>query len=167
MVDRMRWMALMFGICVAASCGGEGEAPSEDPRPATIDQRSYRLGSIGAFSEMVDAGVKKLALSAAVEPGEMDALVGDALQIAAGHNVEIYRESDFLVTDLFPEELTAGKDVLLIYRGDTRREYMELKAEQEGLVAAGQYDETARQDIARRFGKLLSYSDEKIDDLLR
>ena len=167
MVDRKRWMALMFGICIAASCGGEGKAPSGDPQPSAIDQRSYRLGSIGAFSEMVDAGVKKLGLSAAVEPGEMDALVEDALQIAADHNVEIYRESDFLVTDLFPEELTAGKDVLLIYRGDTRREYMELKAEKEGLVAAGQYDETARQDIARRFGKLLSYSDEKIDDLLR
>jgi len=42
---------------------------------ASIDQRSYRLGGIGAFAEMVGAGVKKLALSAAMPPEEMDALI--------------------------------------------------------------------------------------------
>ena len=35
----------------------------------SIDQRSYRLGGIGAFAEMVGAGVKRLALSAPMPAG--------------------------------------------------------------------------------------------------
>ena len=40
-----------------------------------IDQRSFRLGGIASFAEMVRVGVKTLDLSAAVSPEEMDALV--------------------------------------------------------------------------------------------
>jgi hypothetical protein len=131
-----------------------------------LDQRSYRLGSIGAFAEMVDAGVKKLALSAPLEPTEMDALMEEVLRIAEQHNVEIFLEPTFLVTDLFPAELTEGKQVLLIYRGGTLGEYQELKAEKYRLQATGQWEGEARQEIARRFGALLSYSDQKIEALL-
>ncbi len=59
----------------------------------------------------------------------MDALVEEAERNARDHHVELFRETAFLVTDLFPADLTEGKHVLLIYRGNTQREYMELKAE--------------------------------------
>ncbi len=150
------------GLC--AGCGG-GAALHEDSE-WTLDQRSYNLGGIGAFAEMVGADVKKLALSAPLDPVEMKAMIQEAERIAANHGVEVYREADFLVTDLFAASLTEGKDVLLICRESTRQEYLDLKALKTRLVESGQYDETAREDIARRFGGLLSYSEEKISSLL-
>ena len=178
MPEPNKLLTLMVIILAATACGGQGDrtpeevqAPqkAQDPseaREPSIDQRSYRLGSIGAFAEMVDAGVKRLALSAALEPGEMDALVEEAERIARDHKVELFRETDFLVTDLFSADLTEGKHVLLIYRGNTRQEYMEIKEEKLRLEGLGQYEGEARREIARRFGALLSYSDEKIASLL-
>ena len=138
----------------------------EDTDTWTLDQRSYSLGGMGAFAEMVDAGVKKLALSTALPADEMDFLIKHAERIAADHDVEIYRESDFLVTDLFSAELTDGMDVLLICHDEIRQEYMELKAAKQALVASNAYEGDARRKIAVRFGYLLSYSDEKIESLL-
>jgi len=172
MPEPNKLLTLMVIILAATACGGQGDQTPEEvhalqeAREPSIDQRSYRLGSIGAFAEMVDAGVKRLALSAALEPGEMDALVEEAERIARDHKVELFRETDFLVTDLFSAELTEGKHVLLIYRGDTRQEYMEIKEEKLRLEGLGQYEGEARREIARRFGALLSYSDERIASLL-
>jgi hypothetical protein len=115
---------------------------------------------------MVDAGVKTLALSAALVPDQMDGLVAEARRIAGDHNVKIFRETDFLVTDLFPADITAGKEVLLIYRGDTLERYLALKEEKRTLVEAGEYEGEPRLEIARQFGGLLSYSDKKIQELL-
>jgi len=131
-----------------------------------IDQRSYNLGGIGAFGEMVDAGVKKLALSAALSPENMDALIEDAARIAKRNNVEIYRENDFLVTDLFPASITEGKHVLVIYNGETKQEYLDLKIQKAQLVASNQYAGRSREEIARRFGAMLSYPEWKIDELI-
>ena len=166
------WRTLALIVLASVGCGSPAEeAPAEALAPVgaqstQIDQRSYRLGSIGAFAEMVDAGVKRLALSAPLTATEMDALVHEAERIAGDHNVEIYRETDFLVTDLFSADLTEGKQVLLIFRGDTRQEYEELKAEKIRLEGMGEYEGEARRAVARRFGALLSYSDEKIETLL-
>jgi len=160
-------------ILLAAGCGGGDSRPSDDagepPRTQeeSIDLRSYRLGSIGAFAEMVDARVKKLALSAPMTPEEMGALIGEAERIAGEHNVDTYLEADFLVTDLFSADLTEGKQVLFIWRGTTPQEYMEIKADKSRLEDSGQYHGEARGEIARRFGALLSYSDEKIEALIR
>ena len=49
-----------------------------------IDQRSFTLGGLSTFAEMVGVGVKTLALSAAVTPEEMDVLVDDAEQNYTG-----------------------------------------------------------------------------------
>jgi hypothetical protein len=165
--------ALAITVPLVTGCGGRGDQASTElqtpqgTQESSIDQRSYRLGSIGAFAEMVRAGVKQLALSAPLQPAEMDALIHEAEKIAKDHDVEIYREADFLVTDLFSADLTEGTHVLLIFRGDTLQEYMELKAEKLRLERLGRYEGEARAGIARRFGALLSYSDEKIEALLQ
>jgi len=133
---------------------------------STIDSRSYNLGVIGGFAEVVDIGIKKLALSAALLPGEMDGLLEEARRIAANNHVEIYREDDFIVTDLFPAEITDGKHVLVIYKGNTLQEYLDLKMKKKRLVESGQYTSKARRTIARQMGALLSYPENKINELL-
>ena len=129
-----------------------------------IDQRSYRLGGLSTFAEMVRVGVKTLALSAAMTPEEMDAMVDDAERIAAEEGVLLYREADLIVTDLFPADVAEGKHVLLIYKGTTLDEYLALKERRAELLKSGSYEGEARRDIARRFGQLLSYPDAVIED---
>ena len=132
----------------------------------SIDQRSYRLGGIGAFAEMVGAGVKKLALSAAMPPEEMDALIDEARAIAERNGAEVYLEKEFLVTDLFPADITDGMQVLLIYRGPTLQAYVDLKERRRLLLENGSYEGAARAEIAREMGRLLSFSEDKITSLL-
>jgi len=112
---------------------------------------------------MVDYGVKKLALGAALPPNEMDLVVDDAIEIAARHNVEVFREDDFLVTDLFSPEITEGKHVLFFCHESTYQDYQALKVEKRRLEALGEYEGEARTEIARRFGKLLSYPEATIE----
>ena len=131
-----------------------------------IDQRSYALGGLSTFAEMVRVGVKTLALSAAVTPEEMDDLVEDAERIAREEGVMLYRETDLIVTDLFPADVATGKHVLLIYQGGTLDDYLALKQGKSELVASGSYAGEARRDIARQFGRLLSYPDAVIEELI-
>ena len=131
-----------------------------------IDGRSYNLGILGGFSEVVRLGVKSLALSEVLSPAEMDDIMDDAAVIAKRNGVLMWRETDFLVTDLYPADVAEGKHVLLIYTGDTLDRYLAIKADKAALVAAGQYSGEARADIARRFGRLLSYPEPVIDRLL-
>lgn len=131
-----------------------------------IDDRSYQLGILGGFSEVVRLGVKTLALSEVMSPEEMDGIMEDADVIAKRNEVEMWRETDFLVTDLYPANVASGKHVLLIYTGDTLDQYLAIKADKAALQAAGQYTGEAREEIARRFGRLLSYPEPVIDELL-
>ena len=131
-----------------------------------IDHRSYQLGIMGGFAEVVKLGVKELALSEVMSPAEMDDIMEDALIVAGRNGVEMWRETDFLVTDLYPPDVAAGKHVLLIYTGDTLDRYLAIKTDKAELVAAGKYTGAAREEIARRFGRLLSYPEAVIDGLL-
>ncbi len=131
-----------------------------------VDQYSYELGVIGGFSELISAGVKQLALSAPLSPGEMVHFQVDAEKIAAKYNVSVYRESDLIVTDLFPSDVASGKDVLLLYRGTTLEEYLSLKSDKAKLEKNGDYESKARIGVARRFGRMLSYSPREINRLL-
>ena len=150
------FLLLFFsGLCIAEETANMN---------SQIDQRSYRLGGLSTFAEMVRVGVKTLALSAAVTPEEMDALEGEAQRIAGQEGVLLYRETDLIVTDLFPADVAAGKHVLLIYTGTTLDEYLALKERKKELQEAGSYQGEARKDIARQFGKLLSYPDAVIEE---
>lgn len=138
----------------------------DDATKPKIDQRSYQLGVMGGFAEVVKLGVKQLALSEVMTPEEMDGVMDDALVIAERNKVQMWRETDFLVTDLYPADVAEGKHVLLIYTGDTLNRYLAIKADKARLVNKGEYEGAAREEIARRFGRLLSYPDAVIDDLL-
>ena len=155
--------ALMLGAAMPAQPASESTVAGA----AQIDQRSYRLGSIDSFAEVVSLGIKKMGLSAAMLPHEMDALVQHAERIALENQVELYREADFLVTDLFPSSVTQGKHVLIIFRGSTKNEYLALKKQKAELVRSGKYSGAAREQVAREMGRLLSYPEAKIDELLK
>ena len=134
--------------------------------PAAGDSAAYALGTIGGFGELINSGVKKLALSEVLPPDEMDRLLPEAERVAARNHVQLYREPSLLVTDLFPSDVAKGKDVLLIYQGTTKDEYLALKAEALALEQAGQYTGPAREAIARRFGRMLSYPTWRVNQLL-
>lgn len=161
----MKTKAITAALAIACMLAAPLMAQNNDDK-RIIDQRSYKLGIMGGFAEVVKLGVKKLALSEVMTPAEADDMMDDALVIAKRNGVEMWRETDFLVTDLYPADVAAGRHVLLIYTGDTLDEYLELKADKAKLVAAGEYEGEAREEIARRFGRLLSYPEAVIDDLI-
>ncbi len=134
--------------------------------PQEKDKFTYQLGTLDGFCELVRAGVKDLALSATFTAEEMDQFYPMAREVAQKYEVELYRESDLLVTDLFPADVASNKEVLLIYRGSNKERYLRLKADKETLEETGEYDVQARQAIARRFGRLLSYTPSGINRLL-
>lgn len=153
----------------AAEAGPQAgaEADADDAAAGwTLDPLSYSIGNFSTFAEMVDIGLKKMALSQALPAAEMDRLEHEVRAMADEWDVEIYREADFLVTDLFPPSATEGKDVLIIYTGDTLEKYLVLKEEKARLVANRAYAGELRRDIAWSLGKLLSYPDKKINELL-
>ena len=157
----------MKTIRIIAACIALFLASTAAAHESGIDDRSYQLGIMGGFSEVVRLGVKTLALSEVMSPEEMDDVMDDAAVIAERNKVEMWRETDFLVTDLYPADVAEGKHVLLIYTGDTLDRYLQLKADKAALVDAGDYEGAAREEIARRFGRLLSYPDAVIDELLQ
>jgi len=158
----MRHLALTIALSafIAASCT---HSPTHKDKH---DPYSYELGVVGGFSELIKAGVKQLALSAPLSPSEMDQFEADAKEIAKRFDVQVYRESDLLVSGLFPEDVADGKEVLLLYKGNTLEQYFTLKSDKEALVDSETYDTKARLDIARRFGRMLSYSPREINRLL-
>lgn len=156
--------ALLVIFLVTGGCQSK-DVPSEAAIPA-IDAYSYNLGVIGGFAEVVGLGIKKLALSAPLPPNEMTDIRPEAERIAEENGVLIWLETDFLVTDLFPEEVTRGKQVLLIYQDPVKDEYLALKREKAELMEQGFYSGEKRRNIARKLGRLLSYPEERIELLL-
>ena len=157
----------LAALLVAASLGIAG-CTAERPEPSwEIDQKSYLLGILGGFSEIVRLGVKELALSEVMSPEKMDDFMAEARKVAERNRVSLYRETDFLVTDLYPAEVAEGKHVLLVYTGDTLDKYLAIKRDKALLLESGGYEGTARKEIAQRFGRLLSYPDDVIEDLIK
>ncbi len=159
-MPRFRTPAVLSVLLFAASCAHPSRAGQDGAGT------SYALGTIAGFGELVNAGVKKLALSAVLPAAEMDRLLAEATPVAERNGVRLHRESDLLVTDLFPADVARGKDVLLIYQGTTKDEYLQLKADARALTAAGADTGRAREMIARRFGRMLSYPPWRINQLL-
>ncbi|MDX1406154.1 MAG: hypothetical protein R3192_16565 [Woeseiaceae bacterium] len=129
--------------------------------------RGRRLGSIQTWSESVSVGIKELALGSPMTTAETDALIEEATEIADRFGVSLFRETDLLVSDLFRADIAKGKEVILIYRPPTLDKYLAIKNRKANLVKNGEYEGIAREEIARDFGRLLSYPEAVIDQKLR
>ena len=132
-----------------------------------IDKFSYQLGAADCFCEMVRAGVKKIALSHPCDTKEeRDSFLPEFDKLCEKYGVRYYVEDESFLTDLFPLSLNRGKFNVIFYQDEVvLKEYLDLKTEKEKAVAAGDYADR-RRNIARRYGKLLSYTDEGIQRLL-
>jgi catechol 2,3-dioxygenase-like lactoylglutathione lyase family enzyme len=123
-------------------------------------------GVISAFSELVNAGVKQMALSGTMSADEMDKFMPFAIEEAKRYNVLVFRESELIKTNLFPEDIAKDQDVLVLYQGNTLDAYLKLKQDKAALLKSEGYSLEASYEISRRFGRLLSYTPKKINSLL-
>lgn len=132
-----------------------------------IDKFSYQLGAADCFCEMVRAGVKKIALSHPCDTKEeRNSFLSEFDKLCEKYEVRYYVEDEAFLTDLFPLSLNRGKFNVIFYQDETvLKEYLGLKAEKAKAIAEGKYAD-CRENIARRYGKLLSYTDEGIQRLL-
>jgi catechol 2,3-dioxygenase-like lactoylglutathione lyase family enzyme len=119
-------------------------------------------GQIESFAEMVKSGVKPLALGPPMASAELDLFMPEVERISQKYGIGFYRESALVQTDLFPASMVEGKEVILFYKGTTLKAYENLKQElrMENLTAV------RKRELSRRFGRLLGYPTERINDLL-
>ena len=135
--------------------------------PDKLDRRSYNLGMIYAFAEVVGSGVKHLGLSPPLTEEEYESVIDDTRLIADEYGVTLHTDRDFLETLLFNPEYTRGRIVIhLADSGETLDEYLRLKERKRRLEEAGELTRAKEEEIARGLGALLSYSEEAIERLL-
>ena len=140
---------------------------SENKQDLKIDRFSFQLGMINCFAEMVACGVKKLALSPPLLPGDYKAIEAASKDIVGGFNIKSYLEKSLLITDLQAEDFTKGKWSILYYeKEEVLEKYFELKRVKEELVQDGHYDKDAKIEVTRDFLRLLSYPEEKVEEIL-
>jgi len=126
------------------------------------DDRALRAFDV--YCEMVANGAKPLALHYPMEPNEVDKLWQKFQQRAEKHSVQVFKEENFPKTLLFPIEATQGKSVVIIYKGDRLIQYEQFKSD---LAAYKGKNAEQLEAFARRFGRLLGYSSQGINDLLQ
>ena len=132
-----------------------------------IDWRSYQLGVIAAFAEVVDNGCKRLALSSPMTGEQFDSVIEDAREIAAKRDLILYVDDDFLETILFDHEPIRGKTVIHIVADQaTVDEYLGLKEKKRGHAEVGTLTDDVEHEVAWGLGRLLSYDDDSIKRLL-
>lgn len=133
-----------------------------------IDAFSFSLGVCEAFCEVIRAGIKRVALSHPFTEAELSNTLGadflpQCARIAEKYGCKSYYLKEPLLTDLFPVSLNRGKQNVVFYRDPADLEEMlAIQREKNDLQQKAQYYGSARRDLAVRYGKLLSYSDEAI-----
>ena len=132
-----------------------------------LDKHSFQLGMIYAFAEVVGSGVKRLGLSPPLDETEYNEIIEDTMIIADEYGVKIYTDNDFLETLLFNPEYTRDKVVIhLADSTETLEEYLELKDRKKRLEQSGKLNRIHEEEIARGLGRLLSYSEETVENLI-
>ena len=128
---------------------------------ACTTQQDPALTAFDVYCEMVANDAKPMALQYPMEGADVDNVWDDMKRIAEKHQVQLYREDNFPVSQLFPAAATAGKSVVLIYRGKRLTQYQQWKADVQADT-----DNNQQEALARRFGRLLGYSPKGINELL-
>ncbi len=132
----------------------------------TFDLHSYHAGINTAFAEVVGAGCKQLALSDIYSQKFAKEMMAATEYAAQKYDVLLQVEPDLLVSKLFPADIAKDKTVIIIaHSQEVLDEYAALKSLKKESNEKGNPDELEF-DIARRWGKLLSYDKESIERLL-
>ena len=142
---------------------------SDTPIPSILprfDKLSYMAGSCLAFAEVVGFGAKKLALSSVYTSIELEYMLKIIEYAAQRFGCVYLPEPELIKTKLFRRDIAEGKIVVLIANNQSiLGEYSELKQLKKESDMKGNPEELEI-EIARRFGKLLSYDDDSIEDLI-
>lgn len=133
-----------------------------------IDEYSYQCGVMDCFSEMVKAELKRIALSHPSSTKEIrDQYIPFAENICDKYQIHFYLDDDPLITDLFPASMNQNTYNIIFYKDENDiEEYKTLKKLKVKVIENQEY-EKYRYEIAYRFGKLLSYSDETIQNYIQ
>ncbi|MEN2281784.1 VOC family protein [Algoriphagus sp. SE2] len=123
-------------------------------------------GSFEAFSEMVQAGVKPIALSPPMSSAELELFLPEAKRLTEKYEIEVFREPSLIGTDLFDSSAVEGKEVLILYKEENLEAYELLKNEAKELDSKGAYSGAKKEVISRAFGRLLGYPESRINNLL-
>jgi hypothetical protein len=127
---------------------------------------SYYAGSIATAVEFVSYGCKKLALSAPFKEEMLKIALPHARREAEKYNIPMFVEKNLLVTKLFSPDAAKNKTVIMFaYKQKVLDEYLALKAFKAKAEKEGKLAEVEK-EIARKFGKLLSYTGETIEKML-
>ncbi len=121
------------------------------------------LGSFETFCEMVASDVKPLAFSQPMEESEFLKTENELRNIADKYKVEIELEKNLPSSYLFDNEIASNKIVLLIFKGNTYKQYQLIK---EKLKKFESLTEAEKLDWSRALGRLLGYSNIGINRLL-
>ena len=142
---------------------------SDTPLPHIVpnfDLLSFMAGTNLAFSEAVGLGVKKLALSSPYSPEQLDVMMEVTWYSSERFGTVYQPEPNLLESKLFPRDIARGKTVVLIAHDQSiLDEYSELKRLKEKSDSMGNPEELEL-EIARRFGRLLSYDEAGIEGLI-
>ena len=132
----------------------------------SFDIHSYHAGINMAFSEVVGAGCKQLALSSPYSHEFAEEMLGVTKHAAEEYNTLLHVEPDLLVTKLFPTDIARDKTVILIaHNQSVLDEYHALKTLKKESDEKSNPEEI-EDEIARRFGVLLSYDEATLERLL-
>lgn len=127
---------------------------------------SYYAGINMAFSEVVGAGCKKLALSSPYSSEMAEQMLPVTEHAAKEYNVKLMVEPDLLTSKLFPRDIAKNKTVILIAHDQSvLDEYLMLKKLKKQSDEEGNPDDLEL-EIAQRFGSLLSYDKKTMERLL-
>jgi hypothetical protein len=138
------------------------------------DARSFYLGNfdgtVGADAEFAMNEAKDFSLSDVFDPKDEPVLTKIVKKKTDGYGVSYYLEKTLMLTDLFSEYDMTNLWVYIIYKKPAvLQAYLDLKAEEAALKAAGNYENETekRASIAFRFGKILGYTDSYLRDKLK
>ena len=121
-----------------------------------IDAYSFACGKMDCLNEMVQAGIKTLAVFHSLQ-ADIQVLLTAAQEICEKYKTKYYFEKEFIKSTFFSAE-EQGSSALLFYKDDAVLEqYLSLKAEQIVFSAVGKYSVEQYQKTARALASLLGY----------
>lgn len=169
-IIRIRVLTVLLLNIIFIGCTTKDDAINKKPKLSEMienfDLYSYYAGATFAASEFVSAGCKKLALSSTYTEEDLAVMLEPTKMATTQYNLPYYVEKDFLTTPLFSTELTSNKTVICIAQNQkVLDDYFALKKIKQQAINEGRLAEVEI-EIAWKFGKLLSYSDEYISQLI-
>jgi len=123
-----------------------------------LDRRSYEIGMINSFIEIVACGVKPLAISPPIAPEDLPLMEEASKTLSEGFGTKYCVVESLMITDIQSAEFTKGKNSILYYKDDeVIRRYHEMDRQIAELTAEGKYSGKIRRDLSIEFGQMLGY----------